>query len=683
MPERLITVPTAVVERHAKRQEQQRRSRAAYNRRNGITSHDPHRPKQRDKEFIGWDGEGPRDAGYALFGSSAGDEICHPYLSTKECLDTILDRESANPNAIHVWYGSNYDVSNILKDVSWKQYSALKHWNKTVWHDYQLEHIPGKWFTVKRDGVTAKLFDICSFFGGTYVNALLDLGIGTADEIALLTSEKARRSEFLYSEIDEIRNYWRLELRLMPELCYKLRDAFLDAGFDVRSWHGPGALANMAMRKHGVFECKADTPKEVRYAAKCAFAGGRFEMFRGGWIRRRIYNYDIHSAYPYFATMLPNLAKGQWRIGRDYEPGKFAVYHIRYKTAHDPMRPYPLFHRLEGGDVVWDSNVNGWYWGPEAELVASDPDATFIESYVFDEDNPNDRPFAWLADYYNKRREYKDAGSVIQLTFKLIINAIYGQLAQRAGWDRKKRLAPRSHQLEWAGYITSACRAAVYRAAISCGEKLVSIDTDGIYAFGPATSDLDIGSDLGQWELEEFDSGIFWQSGIYTLREDLGYPADLGYGWVKGKTRGIPKGRYGPQDLIDALGRGEALQLTRNVFTGYGLALNGQRDRLNTWSTEPVAIVFGGEGKRYHNDVMWCGRKNHCADGIHEFIPRPHRWHPEDTVVSQPHYLPWEEVDRVTDSRKRLIDDLTYFDANHLDDDEIWVSDYLEEVFAS
>src|SRR5580692_1236035 len=160
MPEEIIVIPTAVAEAHVRRTEQLRRARASYNLRN-PDSKNANRVKQRDKRFIAWDGEGPRDAGYALFGNSDGDEICHPFLSTVECLDLILDNELSNPDAIHVWYGSNYDVSMILHDMPWKQYSALKHWTKTIWRDYSIEHIPGKWMTIKRGGIVAKVFDIC------------------------------------------------------------------------------------------------------------------------------------------------------------------------------------------------------------------------------------------------------------------------------------------------------------------------------------------------------------------------------------------------------------------------------------------------------------------------------------------------------------------------------------------
>jgi hypothetical protein len=676
-----VMIPAEIVERVERDRARRRRYEASHPKRNKNSG----RIKNADRPFIGWDGEGPRDAGYALFGSSAGDEICHPYLGTEECLNLILDREREEPDAIHIWFGSNYDVSMILRELPWRAFSALKHYTQTVWHDYDIEHIPHKWLKITKDGVTAKIYDIQSFLGGSYVSALITMGIGTDDEIAHLTSEKSRRSEFLFSEIGEIADYWRLELRLMPLLAEAYRRAFTDAGFDVRSWHGPGALANMAMRRHGVFDAMAETPQQVRKAARFAFAGGRFEMFRGGWIRKPIFNADINSAYPAYARLLPNLSRGNWRTGRYYEAGKFAVYHIEYNAPFDPLIPYPLFRRLETGEVIWSNKCDGWYWGPEAELVSEDPCARFIESYVFDEDDSMDRPFAWIEDYYHKRKRLKNLGSPLELTFKLIINSVYGQLAQRTGWDKRKRTAPKSHQLEWAGFITSACRAAIFRAAISAGPDLVSIDTDGIYATRHI-GNLDYGTSLGQWESDEFREGIFFQSGIYSLKTEFcrektcdnhaGSSERCSHQWAKGKTRGIPKGRYSAEDLISAVENNTPLCLLKNQFIGYGLALNGQEERLNTWVQVPVEIVMGGTGKRYHNTARWCGVAGGCPDGIHEFIPRPVRWNPEDTTASEAHFLPWLANDELMEGKKRNHDDITIYDTRHLDEDDEWIRSY-------
>lgn len=659
----LIMIPAHIAEKAEAYYARQRLKEA----RRAPRNHHGSKPVNRDKPFLGWDGEGPRDAGYALFGNSEGMEICYPFLKTKDCLELILDTESKYPDAIHIGFGFNYDVSNILRELPVRHLSALKHWAETEYKGYQLQHIPNKWFQVKYGNTVARIFDIRSFFGTNYVGALLALGIGSDDEIAHLTSEKARRSEFLWSEIQDIREYYHLELALLPRLGDKLRSTFLDAGFDVRSWHGPGALANMAMRRHRVPDAKAVTPAAVQAAAQCAFAGGRFEMPRGGFIERKCYCADKRSAYPAFARLLPNLARGTWRTGRDFESNKFALYRIRYRAKPDPLRVYPLFRRLQGGEVVWSHETEGWYWGPEAELVKDDPDAVFLESLIFDEDDPADRPFKWLEEYYNRRQFLKKQGSILELTFKLVINSVYGQLAQRTGWDKRARTAPKSHQLEWAGFITSACRAAIYNVAHSAGDRLVSIDTDGVTSLAPFDSGLDVGPDLGQWELDEYDAGIFWQSGIYALKR--------GGEWIKGRTRGIPKGTYSADQLIEAMQTGTSLRMRKKTFVGYGLALNGRLDEMNTWKEDDIEIVFGGEGKRYHNNVLWCAKRG-CRDGIHDFISRPVRFSPADSVVSVPHSLPWLGADQLSESRRNTVQDLILYDANDLQTDEEWVLEY-------
>jgi hypothetical protein len=625
----LTLVSNEVLQRGRRRQEQERlrkaRDRYKWKSTERVTHHDV-------KRFVGWDGEGPRDAGYALFGNSDGDEICHPFIGTTECLDILISHKQEHPDTIDVWFGGDYDVSMILVDLPRRNMSALHTYGKTIWLDYELEHIPHKWFKVKHGTVSVTLFDIHSFFDSGYADALDSWQIGTEEQRAAIHTGKANRADFIWLDIKAIREYFRLELRLMPPLCDRLRDVFADAGYVPRSWHGPGALARMALHRHGVYSAMAESPYAVSVAARSAFAGGRFELKYAGHFKGRIWNYDIHSAYPYFATMLPNLAKGTWRRVTHYEPGRFAVYRIRYEASQpDAFQLYPLFRRLPNTGVAWPYRVTGWYWSPEAELVKDDPDATILEGWVFDEEDENDRPFAWLADYYNRRRLLKQSGSAAEYTFKLIINAVYGQLAQRVGWNRKNGSPPRTHQLEWAGYITSACRAAVYQAGMQAGDKLISIDTDGIYSLAPIES-LDIGDNLGQWELAEYDDGIFWQSGVYCLR--------TGDDWIKAKARGIPKGTYTAEDLLEKVKTRESFKVFKNVFIGYGLADNGQWEKRNTWERKEHEYVFGGSGKRSHLG-RFGGCNTQCHDDIHALGAIQLLYGPDGNPESEPHYLPW------------------------------------------
>lgn len=676
--ERYIRVPRSTVLKYRRLQEQKALARARYEIRHpGRSHHDKASEKLRrelsvlSKPFVMWDGEGPRDAGYALFGSSAGDEICYPFLRTEDCLQLILSR-ATHESAIHFWFGGNYDVSMILRELPHRHLNILHEYTRCVWNGYEFEHIPHKWFKVKYGKTFCKIFDIRSFFSGNYTSALLDFNIGTSEERETIATGKGKRDEFMWADIEDIKNYWHLELKLGPLLMDYMRSIFHDAGYVPRSWHGPGALARMALKKHKVYDAKAETPPEVKEAAQYAFAGGRFELFQAGQIQGRVYNADIHSAYPHFATFLPNLNRGTWRRTRHYEPDSFAIYHIRYDGAPDSGCAFPLFRRMPNGSVVWPSRVEGWYWSPEARLVVNDPAARFIDGWVFDEDDPTDRPFSWMLDYYLRRNMLKEAGNVAEYTLKLIINAVYGQLAQRAGWNRDTFTPPKSHQLEWAGYITSSCRAQIYNVAHQLGEKLISIDTDGIYATAPFI-DLDIGINLGQWEITEYEDGIFWQSGIYCLNHGDHHKKDCPEdcnGWGKAKSRGIKKGSYTAEDLLTCVRDNVTLKLSKRMFITYGLASIHGWEKHNTWIDEPHEFEMGGSGKRIHYPKACPSLCNPPTHRLSQWEPA-YDPDPAGDCWSRKHALPW--LGDPEDEDINILREIELFNADHLDESDLWV----------
>jgi hypothetical protein len=653
-------------------------------------------PPNHEREFIVWDGEGPKDTGYSLLGNSEGLEICKPTLSTKECFGLLLESAKQYPYVINVSFGFTYDVSCMCKDLSWRHLRQLKELNHTTWQGYFIEHIPRKWFKLKYGNVVIKIFDLHSFFASSLVAALEKWKIGpfvntnNAHGVSELTESivptiadikqmseqqivekfKALRAEFEWKDIESIRHYMRLELKYTKVLVEKLRKTFFDAGYSPKSWHGPGALARMAFKRHNVYAAMAECPIDIRIAARYAFIAGRFEGKLAGHAKGRVYSADINSAYPYFCSQLPNLAKGKWRYAKHYEAGKFAVYHIRYESKPNGLGLYPLPYRDKHGGISWPHRVESWYWAPEAELVKDDPNAEFVEGWVFDEDNVEDKPFAWIADYYKNRALLKRLGNPAEYTFKIIINAIYGQLAQRVGWNRKEKKPPKTHQLEWAGYITSGCRAMVYKAALECGKYLISIDTDGIYSLRPIRN-VENSDVMGQWKLETFDDGIFYQSGIYALKEKGE--------WKKAKTRGIPKGTYTVESLFASLNSMEPLKLTKKVFISYGLALMTKQE-MNSWVMEPHEFKFGGNGKRFHpnpkskSGKYYCSRI--CGKRMHKLTYNVAMYGAKYEALprSYPHQLPWIKPLTI---EKNIMDTWTLFDRNDIDFDDDWI---MEDV---
>lgn len=596
------------------------------------------------------------------------------------------------PDAIHVGFGFTYDVSCMLQDLSRRQFQALRSHNKTMWRGYRIEHVPRKWFKVSKGGVSIRIYDVVSFFGCALVEALETWKIGpfeqtatapstlewspsvmpSASALAAMDEEtivrifKQLRSEFQWEDISQIRTYMRLELKYTVVLMNKLREVLRSADYEPTSWHGPGAVARMALRRHRVYVAMAVSPPAVQEAARYGFFGGRFEPFYAGQLGGPVYIADINSAYPYAATLLPNLARGVWRYSKDFVPGKFAIWDIEYTAETlDVYAIHPLPCRTSTGHVVFPPRVVGWYWSPEVEEALSSPGKTrVLGGWVFEEDNPGDRPFAFIADYYRIRQKLKTAENPAEWVFKLIINSIYGQLAQRVGWNKNTGAPPQTHQLEWAGYITSVCRAMVYRLARTVPPKsVISIDTDGVTCTVPPP--VTASKALGQWSVTQYDDGIFWQSGIYVLRTSKG--------WTKAKSRGIGKGTggYSHALLSDALDSGAALKMSKRVFHSYGLALqkgNAWRDTLNTWDDEPHEFVMGGQGKRYHPQF-----RGKCPDACSP------RWHPlafpvmkyikpGEPLISQPHELPWLDMD----DKKKFMIELTLYDTNDGDLHEEW-----------
>jgi hypothetical protein len=148
---------------------------------------------------------------------------------------------------------------------------------------------------------------------------------------------------------------------------------------------------------------------------------------------------------------------------------------------------------------------------------------------------------------YRERKRLEDMGNASYRALKWGTCAIYGQFAQQVGHTEDG--PPKSHQLEWAGYITSWCRAQVYELATAIGyDNLVSIDTDGIATTAPLPSWIDQDPDrMGAWSVDKFPAILQWQCGVYWL--GCCYPGEWcdkcrkNAGFMPPKSRGLPRGK--------------------------------------------------------------------------------------------------------------------------------------------
>lgn len=512
------------------------------------------------KEFIAWDGEGitfgdlPLQVGegmewdgdrvrkrrpatpqnYVLLANSKGQELINKDgCATVDCFEMLLNVKQTWPQSIFVGFSFNYDVNQILKDVSEVKLRMLHKDERIWWRGYFIQWRPGRTFYLK-DPMTKrsmKLYDCFGFFQKSFLQTCIDyLG---HDDPNLQTIEEGKESRdiFEWEELDShIRPYCQTELFMLVRIMNKLREEFHELDIVPGEWHGPGAIARKVFQKHSI-PIDHDIPEEIQDASQFAYAGGRFEQFYMGRHPNTVWEYDIHSAYPAAAIHLPNISAGSWEFVERFEPGSFGVWDINYRAddrfTFSPLnrdRPQPLFCRSETGNISYPTEVQGWYWTPEAELV---PD--FVQGgYVFRPDT-DDRPFAFIEELYEQRRLHKQQGNPVERSEKLALNSIYGKLAQTIGAIEGP---PRWHQLEYAGYITSYTRAKIYQAIALAPDDIIASETDAVFSKVPL--DLPLTTNLGDWEETIFEEITYIQSGFYYAVKD---------GNVVARCRGMDRDR--------------------------------------------------------------------------------------------------------------------------------------------
>jgi hypothetical protein len=604
------------------------------------------------REFIAWDGEGiaftepveegvgvfheedsreifldhkRRPQNYVLLANSKKERITNQDgLGTYECFEMLLEAKVRYPLSIFVGFAFNYDVNQILKDVDEDTLWRLHDTNVAQIGTYWIKWLPRKSLYIKHSRTQRSmiLYDVFGYFQMSFLK-VCEKYLGKDDpRLKTIKAGKDARELFEWTELNDfIIPYCDTELAMLVSIMDVVRTDFHEVGIDPGEWYGPGAVANKVFNKHSI-PISRDVPSEVLDAAQFAYAGGRFEPFSLGRHPGTVWEYDIHSAYPEAITQLPNLCSGHWEFVKDFEPHSFGVWAVDYRagdgTGDKDNRPQPLFCRSENGSISYPTEVQGYYWGPEASLV---PDSV-SEGWVFRPD-ADTRPFAFVEGMYDQRRLLQEQGNSLERALKLILNSLYGKLAQTIG--AKDDGPPRWHQLEYAGFITSYTRAKIYRAIQLNPDAIIATETDAVFSKEPL--DLPMSGALGDWEETIFDEICYLQSGFYYA---------LAEGRIVSKYRGMDKDRKTEQplglpyeDVLDHLhywtGNGDIpprpLVSNTTRFVGLGLGLR-TKAVWRSWEKKARLISLNhrpGYGKRLHivKDCHWCQVKVDMAQRMH------------------------------------------------------------------
>lgn len=509
------------------------------------------------RRFVGTDGEGMGEGSaheYYVWRMGDNQLITGKPLQSEECLWFIAEQDHG---PIYTIFSGNYDFTMMLRGMPRETVADLLNRparerdngivRPTAWRDLKLDYIPHKRLSVRKPGGQSIIIhDVFGFLQCSFVTALQEWDIGTEDERNLVIAGKERRgnSDVLSAEEQE---YNRIECELLARLVKRMDDTATAIGITMAPYEGAGALANSLFRVHvvnplkrinkdrgldePVFANQIDPAVNLNYPTWDAYYGGRFEITAHGPIGQPVYEYDINSAYPHIIRALPCLWHGRWihnRIhSRTNDPmsemwadGRVTIGHVRWNYPHNtPFGPLP--HRNKQGNVTFPLRGAGWYWSLEWPRDASTYEVD--DSYTW-EQNCDHKPFAFVYDRYQQRKQHKAAGRKGEaLLLKYGYNSLYGKFVQSVG------KAPWRNSV-YGGLITAGCRRMLRDAAEISPSDIVMFATDGVYSLTPLG--LNTGTDLGQWEEE------LYEDGLHLVRPGIYFSPD---GEAKIKTRGISR----------------------------------------------------------------------------------------------------------------------------------------------
>lgn len=561
-------------------------------------------------------------------------------LSSDECFNFIIDTAALHPNHISVIFGGSYDSEMMLRDVSTPKLLDIKDSGQGKWKKWRIKYTKRKFFSVTdiTRNQTCMLWDVIGFFQCSFQQALKDWLDVKDDTIA---KGKSGRQAFDAEQLDFIIAYCQLELQYFESLMQRLWEALDATNIKLRRWDGAGAAAQSVLQSKGVADSKGSTTQnEAHYLqARCAYAGGRFELIAPGDYVQTVYNYDINSAYPFALSLLPSFHGLQQCSSNSCEYSPYDLLLIEYydkPSDDDPLIIHPYHHRHANHNVSYPPITVGWHYA--VEWFNAGCMGTVHEHLHWHDDGS--RPFAWVPEMFAYRAELKRQGDKAEKAIKLSLNSLYGKTVQQKGWKPGKKW-PSFHQLYWGGWVTAYCRSAMYAAMMQAPHSLIAVETDGIFTTEPL--DLELGKGLGQWEVTEYSEMTYLASGVYFAVKPDGTTVE--------KYRGMDKGQLSREKVLKgwekyerASEKGRMHPAVRTVpadstrFRTLGTSFQGSRaSDWRQWVTETKNVSLMPTGKRIHHPFcreLW-GRGTH-----HETLPMAER----GNMWSHPYNVLWADT---------------------------------------
>jgi len=522
---------------------------------------------------------------------------------------------------VNWFYNLEYDTNAFLRYLPFKKRAEMARFNTVDYEGFRITIIPKKELKVGRIGGSDKVahtvcyFDLAQFYEMVPLKKLAEqtnYAKVDVEDIQNIDLERYNTDEGYNNLINE---RCLIDCKITQELAVKYTNV-INPIVIINKYKSKASIARRFVLENIAHSLRVPSTNLIQKALN-SYHAGHIEACKLG-VFKNIRNYDINSAYPKNIADLYDTS-GVYKHNKEYEPDTaYSFYNVDIDYQDDNLTP------------VWANSHNRNYHPTgKMEIWVTQPELEFFMERGFDfkiiEANhilkrvDHQQPFGELVNFlYEKRLEAKKAGDPIQMTYKIILNSMYGvtinafnkheisevetdefKINERGEMTfyKKTYKAGNMYNPLFAAYICAHTRIKLFTDFYKHLDKLVSVNTDGVYL----TTDVNvpISKKLGEYSLKKIDKIMVMGSGRYFSFNKYGKVDDQ-----ESKFRSIPKS---PTEILRMMGdnkRDSTLCITRDkpIKLKESVKVKKYKDRFNEFRSVTKNVAFKTDRRFWYDD---------------------------------------------------------------------------------
>lgn len=443
---------------------------------------------------------------------------------------------------VNWFYNLEYDTNAILKYLEFDKRKEVAFDNVTDYKDFRIQIIPKKELRIskiKKDGKihhTTCFYDLAQFYE---MQRLKTLALQTSyrkvdvEDIQNIDLNKYKTDKE-YKELINERCF--TDSKITKELADKFTEK-ISPIVKLNKYKSKASIARRCVLENLNKQLRLPSLSIIQSALN-AYHAGHIEACKLG-IFNNIKNYDINSAYPSVMTDLYD-CRGAYKHNKAYEPDTaYSFYLIIIDYQDDNLTP--IWVNVHNKNYHPNGKVEIWVSQSEIEFFMNKGfDFKIIKAYHLLKKKNQEQPLKELVNYlYEKRLEAKKDGDPIQLTYKIILNSIYGvtvnTISKKEISDTETDIfeidkdsniifyketfkATNMYNPLFTAYICANTRVKLFTDFYKHLDKLVSVNTDGVYLL--SGNGVKVSKKLGDYSLKTIDKIMVMGSGRYFSFDD-------------------------------------------------------------------------------------------------------------------------------------------------------------------